>query len=150
MSKFKSKPFLIGAGLAGATILVAGLAVAAVKDHGHHHGKKGHKMMKLHKLDTNDDDLLSLAEFTAPLSAQFLNLDTDKDGQVSEDEFLAKAAMRFAKLDADSNGTIDEAEMPKRQKGKKGHGKKGEGKKGDGERDKHHHHDAETDNGTAS
>ncbi|MGC6529391.1 MAG: hypothetical protein ACON4G_00055 [Candidatus Puniceispirillaceae bacterium] len=145
MSKLKSKSFLIGAGLAGATILVAGLAVAAVKTHDHHHGerghnKHGHKMMKLHKLDTNDDDLLSLAEFTAPLSAQFLNLDTNKDGQISEDEFLAKATMRFAKLDTDSNGTIDEAEMPKRQKGKKGHGKKGG----------YHHDDAETDNSTAS
>ena len=122
MIKANKKSLLIGAGLTVASALVAGLAVAAVKHSDHHrdgYGTHGHAMMKLHKLDTNDDDAVSLTEFNAPHLERFGALDTDGDGMISSEEFLAKTNARFAKLDSDESGAIEMGEFPKRHK--KGH-----------------------------
>ena len=126
MALLTSKKTIIGAALALAGILSASLAVAAYK-HKHHHkgdGYHGH-MQKIHKLDQNDDDVISLSEFTTPAMTMFDALDTDQDGTISSTEFLARASKRFAKLDADNNGMIEGEEMPKRKR----HGKDHKGEK---------------------
>lgn len=122
MALLTSKKTIIGASLALAGILSASLAVAAYK-HKHHHKGDGHygHMHKIHKLDQNDDDMISLSEFTAPALTMFEALDIDQDGTISSDEFLSKASARFATLDADDNGVIDEEEMPRRKRYDKGH-----------------------------
>ena len=78
-------------------------------------------MHKIHKLDQNDDDMISLSEFMAPALTMFEALDANQDGTISSDEFLSKASARFATLDADDNGVIDEEEMPQRKRYDKGH-----------------------------
>ena len=127
MVKFSKKTLFIGSGLGLAGILATSLAFAAFK-HGHHHGDgyHGHKgskhgeMMRLHKLDQNDDDVLSLTEFQAPAVTSFEALDANQDGMISSDEYLAKTAARFAKFDADESGMIEATELPKRHKDRKG------------------------------
>ena len=122
MALLTSKKTIIGTALALAGILSASLAVAAYK-HKHHHkgdGYHGH-MHKIHKLDQNDDDVISLSEFTTPAMTMFDALDTDQDGTISSTEFLARASKRFAKLDADNNGMIEGEEMPKRKRHGKDH-----------------------------
>ena len=135
MAKFTKKTLIIGSSLSLAGILVAGLAVAAVKHgkHHHHHGAymddkpyihgkpyMHGKMMKLHKLDTNDDDAISLTEFQQPLKQRFEAQDLNQDGVISADEYLQRANDRFATLDADANGMIGLDELPKRYRHEKG------------------------------
>ena len=134
MAKFSKKSLFIGSGLGLAGILATSLAFAAFK-HGHHHnghhngyhgdgyeGRKGGKhgqMMRLHKLDQDNDDALSLTEFQAPAMKSFEALDSNQDGMISSDEYLARTTERFAKYDADQSGIIEEGEFPKRHKGHK-------------------------------
>ena len=125
MAKFSKKTLFISSGLGLAGILATSLAFAAFK-HGHHHdGYHGHKggkhvqMMRLHKLDQDDDEAVSLSEFQAPAIKSFEALDTNQDGTISSEEFLAKTAARFAKFDADNSGIIEAGEFPKRHKDRK-------------------------------
>ena len=130
MAKFSKKSLFIGSGLGLAGILATSLAFAAFK-HGHHHnghhgdGYEGHKggkhsqMIRLHKLDQDNDDALSLTEFQAPAMKSFEALDSNQDGMISSDEYLARTTARFAKFDADHSGIIEESEFPKRHKGHK-------------------------------
>lgn len=129
MAKFTKKTLIIGSSLGLAGILAASLAVAAVKHgkHHHHHGAymdgkpyMHGKMMKLHKLDTNDDDAISLTEFQQPLKKRFEAQDLNQDGVISADEYLQRANDRFATLDADANGMIGLDELPKRYRHEKG------------------------------
>ena len=131
MAKFSKKTLFISSGLGLAGILATSLAFAAFK-HGHHHdtyhgdnyhGHKGGKhgqMMRLHKLDQDDDDALSLTEFQAPAIKSFEALDANQDGMISTDEYLARTAARFAKFDTDESGMIEASEFPKRHKDRKG------------------------------
>lgn len=138
MAFLTSKKTIIGTSLAVAGILSASLALAAYKHkhdhHGHDHLGKNHHghMHKIHKLDQNDDDMISLSEFTAPAQTMFEALDVNQDGTLSAEEFLSKASDRFARLDADESGVIEEDEMPKRKR----YGKDGKG---------HKHHKSEND-----
>ncbi|MGC6516732.1 MAG: hypothetical protein ACON49_01730 [Candidatus Puniceispirillaceae bacterium] len=123
MKQYTSKKVIIGAALASACVLTAGLAVAAVKhhkyhdEHGYHHkGGKHGAMMRLHKLDSNDDDAISLSEFHAPAMMRFEALDTDGDGTLSSEEFLARSQSTFARLDDDESGIIELDEWPRRHK----------------------------------
>ena len=86
-------------------------------------GKKG--MRGMHRLDSNDDDQISLEEFTARAATLFNTLDANQDGTVSQDEFLAKPTERFTALDTDANGLIAGDEWPRKMKGHKRWGKKG-------------------------
>ena len=125
MSKFSKKTLFVGSGLSLAGILATSLAFAAFK-HGHHHdGYHAHKggkhggMMRLHKLDQDNDDAVSLSEFQAPSLKSFETLDANQDGTISSEEFLAKTTARFAKFDVDESGIIEASEFPKRHKERK-------------------------------
>ena len=71
------------------------------------------------KLDTNHDNQLSLAEFSAaaePLpaaapDAPIAKLDTNKDGKISRDEYRAPKLADFDKADANHDGTLTVAEL---------------------------------------
>ena len=120
MAKFSRKSVFIGSGLAVAGVLATSLAFAAFKHDRHHDGmhkggKHGH-IMKLHKLDQDNDDAISLAEFQAPAMEVFEKLDANQDGMISTEEYLARSQERFAKFDKDQGGTIDESEFPRRLK----------------------------------
>ena len=123
MAQFSKKTIFIGAGLSAATLLATSLAFAAFKhdhhrgEHGGYHkgGKHGH-IMKLHKLDQDDYNAISLSEFQAPAMKAFEKLDANQDGTISAEEYLARSQKLFAKFDADESGIIDESEFPKRLK----------------------------------
>ena len=128
MANFSKKSLFVGGGLTVAGILAASLAFAAYK-HSHYHdkhhrgGKAGHHghMLKLSKLDSNEDEAISLLEFQAPVKMQFETLDSNQDGMISPDEFLARSQARFTKFDADESGLIEASELPKRSKHRKPH-----------------------------
>lgn len=71
------------------------------------------------KLDTNHDNQLSLAEFSAaaePLpaaapDAPIAKLDTNKDGKISRDEYRAPKLADFDKADSNHDGTLTVAEL---------------------------------------
>ena len=120
MAKFSKKTIFIGSGLGVATLLATSLAFAAFKhDHHHGYGHKGGKhgqIMKLHKLDQDNDDAISLTEFQTPAMKAFEKLDANQDGMISTEEYLARSQKLFAKLDTDKSGIIDENEFPRRLK----------------------------------
>lgn len=138
MAKFTKKTIILGTGLSVAGILATSLAIAAMK-HGKHHGEHGnhgdhdghgyhsgyHKggkhahMMRLQKLDADNDEAISLIEFQAPSMQAFGKLDTNEDGMISTEEFLARANERFAKYDADESGIIESGEFPQKRKWRK-------------------------------
>lgn len=127
MAKFTKKTIIISSALGLAGILSAGLAVAGIKHHKYHHhngdhayDRHGGHMMKLHKLDSDENEMISLSEFQAPAMKTFEALDSNQDGIISSDEYLAKTADRFAKLDRDESGMIETGEMPRRHRFKKG------------------------------
>ena len=126
--------YIVGGGLLAASLIISGAVYAGYK-HDHHHGyghgdymidKAGKKGMRgMHRLDSNDDDQISLEEFTARAATLFNTLDANQDGTVSQDEFLAKPTERFTALDTDANGLIAGDEWPRKMKGHKRWGKKG-------------------------
>jgi hypothetical protein len=72
------------------------------------------------KLDTNKDNALSLAEFSAPIAAApikadaapiLARLDTNKDGKVSLAENRAPAMVQFDRADTNKDGVMSPAEQ---------------------------------------
>lgn len=93
--------------------------------HGHHfreggergwHGGRGHhgKLMRLRRLDADNDGSVTLEEFIKPKNDRFAELDTNKDGFVDADELTARmktkaehrARMMMARMDFDGDGKI--------------------------------------------
>ena len=101
--------------IAGATLLIAGSALAQTKGAA--------------ALDANNDGKVTLSEFQAGRGAQMMaRLDTDKDGKLSKAEFEAMrkpkaedaattatpakgAGKMWSKIDADNDGFVSKAEL---------------------------------------
>lgn len=127
---------------------------------GDREGRGGMQMFE--RVDTNSDEKLDFAEFSAPMIERFDEVDADSDGIITEAEIETAAenregrrAKRIAKrLDGDDNGEVTKAELEERQqemfsrldadedgfisideakKMKRGGGKRG-GKRGGGDR----------------
>lgn len=150
------------------TVAILGTAVVLTASAGAFaHDKKGgdregRGAQMFERIDTNSDEKLDFAEFSAPMTARFDEVDADSNGIITEAEMEAasegkegRRAKRIAKrLDGDDNGEVTKAELEERQqemftrldadedgfisideakKMKRGGGKRG-GKRGGGDR----------------
>ena len=66
-------------------------------DKGHRGGGDHGAMMK--QVDTNGDQMISKAEFTAAAMARFDKIDANKDGKITKDERQAQRVERRANRD---------------------------------------------------
>jgi hypothetical protein len=56
---------------------------------GHHGGCQGHKCKLMKRADTNDDGIVSKAEFMAQSEKRFSKIDTDGNDELSAEELKA-------------------------------------------------------------
>lgn len=106
------------AGVAGATILAAGLAVPSLATAGSGGPGRGPGAM-FERFDANHDGKVSPDEFESTHRQRFADADADGNGQIDRDEFGAAAQARraeridrvFNRLDADGNAVLSAAEM---------------------------------------
>ena len=99
-----------------------------MRGEGPHHGMRGEggafRMGRMfERLDANDDDVVSLEEFTAGAGMRFDEADADDDGVVTRDEAVAAAVARATRraermaerfldrLDANDDGTVTREEF---------------------------------------
>ena len=123
-----STKWFIGGSILSVVIAAGSLAHAGFhhKLDGHHHfdgevnktgyGHHGKKHMRLKKLDTNQDNMISEEEMRAVLKTHFDKLDLDQDGIITLDEFNQKPLERFAQMDVNSDMLLDRNEIKKHRK----------------------------------
>lgn len=105
--------------LLGTTVLVGGLAAAALANDGRMRGHPGHALQLFEQVDANGDGTIERSEVEAFRAARFAEADADGDGKVTPEELQAmrtawvekRTAERFASLDADGDGSISEQEF---------------------------------------
>lgn len=146
--------------LGTAVVLTASAGAFAHDRKGGDREARGMEMFE--RIDTNSDEKLDFAEFSAPMIARFEEVDADGNGVITDAEIETasenkegRRAKRIAKrLDSDDNGEVTRAELEERQqaifarldadedgfisideakKMKRGGGKRG-GKRGGGDR----------------
>ncbi len=119
--------WLLLATLAGASLAVVGSAAAQQhggkqgQGHGHGHGRGAHGMA-FDRFDSNDDGVISRAEFDAHVAAREAAIDANGDGAVTYEEAKAfrdaqreaRARARFQRLDKDGDGVVSTAETSAR------------------------------------
>ena len=150
------------------TVAILGTAIVLTASAGAFaHDKKGgdregRGLEMFERVDTNADEKLDFAEFSAPMTARFDEMDADSDGILTEAELETASEGRkgrrakhiAGRLDGDDNGEVTKAELEERQqemfarldadedgfisideakKMKRGGGKRG-GKRGGGDR----------------
>lgn len=113
------------------TVAILGTAVVLTASAGAFaHDKKGGDregrgpMQMFERADTNSDEKLDFAEFSAPMTVRFDETDADSNGIITEAEIEAasegkegrRAKHIASRLDGDDNGEITKAELEERQK----------------------------------
>ena len=96
--------------------LIAGLASANTTT-----DRKDKSMMHAQKLDTNDDDAISLDELTKRRDRQFAKLDRDETGMIAKHEFNARLITRFHRMDRNGDGVLRDNELPGHSRSGKKH-----------------------------
>jgi hypothetical protein len=81
--------------------LIVGLASANITT-----DRKDKSMMHAQKLDTNDDDAISLDELTTRQDRHFANLDRNENGMIEKYEFNARLITMFHRMDRNGDGVL--------------------------------------------
>jgi len=63
------------------------------------------------KIDSNNDQNVTVVEYVVFFYTRLDDADTDKDGKVSKDEYKKNAEKRFQKADKNNDGIIEEDEL---------------------------------------
>lgn len=74
---------------------------------------KAYEQLAFEAADTNDDNLVSEAEFVRDAAAAFSGLDRDRDDKLTPDKLGPHDARSFAKVDADGDGYLTFREVMK-------------------------------------
>ena len=92
------------------TVAVACMASPAFAGHDHD-DKKDMVQHKIEKMDTNGDNMVSMAEMSAYGEKMFNEADTNEDGMLSADEMMAAKKMKKDHKDHKEHYDKDEDDM---------------------------------------